>query len=83
MIEFSVKIIHIFAEMKPKNKYKQIHIALPEQVMTELRKECFALRISQQEFMRSLLRDYFLRRKGMDIYLQTKETLTEFNNGNG
>lgn len=82
MIEYGVKIIHIFVEMKPRNKYKQIHIALPEQVMTELRKECFTLRISQQEFMRSLLRDYFLRRKGMDIYLQTKETLTQFEDGN-
>jgi hypothetical protein len=70
--------------MKPRNKYKQIHIALPEQVMTELRKECFSLRISQQEFMRSILRDYFLRRKGMDVYLQTKESLTNFDdNGHG
>jgi hypothetical protein len=70
--------------MKPRNKYKQIHIALPEQVMTELRKECFALRISQQEFMRSILRDYFPRRKGMDVYLQTKESLTNFDdNGHG
>lgn len=65
--------------MTPRNKYKQIHVSLPESAMTELRKECFSLRISQQEFLRSLLRDYFLRRKGIDIYLQTKETLP---NGN-
>jgi hypothetical protein len=64
--------------MKPRNRYKQIHIALPDAAMLEMRKECFALRISQQEFMRSLLRDYFIRRKGIDIYLQTKENL---NNG--
>lgn len=65
--------------MKPRNKYKQIHIALPDAAMLEMRKECFALRISQQEFLRSLLRDYFIRRKGIDIYLQTKESLP---NGN-
>jgi hypothetical protein len=64
--------------MKPRNRYKQIHIALPDSAMLEMRKECFALRISQQEFIRSLLRDYFIRRKGIDIYLQTKENL---NNG--
>jgi hypothetical protein len=64
--------------MKPRYRYKQIHIALPDSAMLEMRKECFALRISQQEFIRSLLRDYFIRRKGIDIYLQTKENL---NNG--
>lgn len=61
-------------------KYKQIHIALPDTAMIELRKECFTLRISQQEFIRSLVRDYFLRRRGIDVYLGTKETLRNDNN---
>ncbi len=65
--------------MKPK-RYKQIHLSIPDTAMLEMRKECFNLRISQQEFMRSLIRDYFLRRRGMDIYLGTKETLRNDNN---
>lgn len=65
--------------MKPK-RYKQIHLSIPDTAMLEMRKECFTLRISQQEFMRSLIRDYFLRRRGMDIYLGTKETLRNDNN---
>lgn len=64
--------------MTPK-KYKQIHLHLPDTAMIEMRKECFSLRISQQEFIRALIRDYFLRRKGMDIYLQVKETLRNDN----
>jgi hypothetical protein len=61
--------------MTPRTKYQRIHISVPENAHNELRKECFALRISKQEFFRSLLRDYFLRRKGIDIYLNTKETI--------
>lgn len=76
-------ILYIFytyiCKMKSK-RYKQIHLSIPETAMNEMRKECFNLRISQQEFMRSLIRDYFLRRKGMDIYLQTRETLKNDNN---
>jgi len=43
--------------------------------MEEIRKECFQLQISKQDFMRALVRDYFLRNKGIDIYLQKKEKL--------
>jgi len=32
-----------------------------------------------KEFLRSLLRDYFIRRKGIDIYLQTREDLPNAN----
>jgi hypothetical protein len=66
--------------MTPKTKYIRIHISINDNTNIELRKECFALRISKQEFIRSLLRDYFIRRKGIDTYLNTREALRDDNN---
>jgi len=39
----------------------------------EVRKECFRLGISKQEFIRSLIKDYFLRVHGRDIIFESKE----------
>lgn len=61
--------------VKPRNRYKYFNLSMPENAMIEVRKECFALGISKQEFFRALARDYFLRNKGMDIMLQKKESL--------
>jgi hypothetical protein len=48
---------------------------MPQNAMIEVRKECFALGISKQEFFRALARDYFLRNHGKDIMLQKTERL--------
>ena len=43
--------------------------------MNEIRKECYILGISKQDFIRALCRDYFLRNHGRDITLQKNEKL--------
>jgi hypothetical protein len=48
---------------------------MPLSAMQEVRKECFALGISKQEFFRALTRDYFLRNHGKDIMLQKNERI--------
>ena len=60
---------------KPRNKYHYFNISMPQQVMIDVRKECFSLGISKQEFFRALVRDYFLRNYGRDIMLQKNERI--------
>ena len=60
---------------KPRTKYHYFGIGMTRNMMEEIRKECFQLQISKQDFMRALVRDYFLRNKGIDIFLQIKEKL--------
>jgi len=61
-----------------KTKYHYFNIGLTQNFLSEIRKECYALGISKQDFIRALCRDYFLRNHGKDITLQKKEKL---NNG--
>jgi len=60
---------------KPRNRYLYFNVSMPQNAMIEVRKECFALGISKQEFFRALARDYFLRNHGKDIMLQKTERL--------
>lgn len=55
---------------KPRNRYKQFLLSVTEYADLETRKECFRLKISRQAFHRALLRDYFIRNKGIDIELR-------------
>ena len=58
-----------------KTKYHYFNIGLTQNFMTEIRKECYALGISKQDFIRALIKDYFLRNKGVDLTLQKREKL--------
>ena len=58
-----------------KTKYYYFNIGLTQNFMTEIRKECYALGISKQDFIRALIKDYFLRNKGVDLTLQKREKL--------
>ena len=58
-----------------KTKYHYFNIGLTQNFMMEIRKECYALGISKQDFIRALIKDYFLRNKGMDLTLQKREKL--------
>jgi hypothetical protein len=60
---------------KPRNRYLYFNLSMSANAMLEVRKECFALQISKQEFFRALTRDYFLRNKGIDIMLQKNERI--------
>jgi len=44
----------------------------------EVRRECHRLGISKQEFVRSLVKDFFLRVHGRDIVLEGREKSTQF-----
>ena len=44
-------------------------------VHNEVRKECFKLGISQQTFIRALIKDYFIRNHGVDLDLKRKERI--------
>ena len=57
--------------MKPRNKYRSIHIALNEGMEKAVMKECFEHRMTKQEFIRGLIADYFWRKKGFDIFFQS------------
>lgn len=59
----------------PKRKYLYFNVSMPPSAMLDVRKECFALGISKQEFFRALTRDYFLRNHGRDIMLQKNERI--------
>jgi hypothetical protein len=60
---------------KPRTRYNYFNLSMPLSAMQEVRKECFALGISKQEFFRALTRDYFLRNHGKDIMLQKNERI--------
>lgn len=57
--------------MKARNKYFYFNIGLTKIMNNEIRTECMRLGISKQEFIRSLIKDYFLRIHGRDIILET------------
>jgi len=59
--------------MKARSKYFYFNIGLKKFMNEEIRKECFRLGISKQEFIRSLIKDYFLRVHGRDIIFESKE----------
>ena len=61
--------------MRNSNKYNQLSIHINDAMHNEVRKECFRLRISRQQFIRALIRDYFLRNHGMDLDLQREERI--------
>jgi len=56
--------------MKPRSKYNQFTINLPDKINSAVVKECFEQRVSKQDFIRELIRDYFWRKKGFDIFYQ-------------
>lgn len=64
-----------------KTKYHYFNIGLTQNFMNEIRKECYVLGISKQDFIRALCRDYFLRNHGRDITLQKNERLKIGNDG--
>jgi hypothetical protein len=68
--------------MKNSNKYQQLHIHISDHMAQAVRVECFNLRISRQNFIRALIRDYFIRNKGIDLDLQKSEPIN-VKGGNG
>jgi hypothetical protein len=73
-----IKIVQIkyksysITHMKNRTKYYYFNIGLSKMMNDEIRKECFRLSISKQEFIRSLIKDYFLRIHGRDIVFEQK-----------
>jgi hypothetical protein len=57
--------------MKARNRYYYFNLGMSKLMNEEIRKECFRLGISKQEFIRSLVKDYFLRIHGRDIVLES------------
>jgi len=53
-----------------KSKYHYFNIGLNEKMMLEIRKETMRLRISKQEFVRSLIKEYFIRVHGRDLVFE-------------
>jgi len=53
-----------------KTKYHYFNIGLNAKMMLEIRKETHRLGISKQEFIRSLVKDYFIRFHGRDLILE-------------
>lgn len=53
-----------------KSKYHYFNIGLNEKMMLEIRKETMRLRISKQEFIRSLVKEYFIRVHGRDLVFE-------------
>jgi hypothetical protein len=63
--------------MTPKNRFARIGFHMSPNMHSELRKECFRLGVSQQAFIRALVRDYFIRNHGIDLDLQRKERVVK------
>jgi hypothetical protein len=61
--------------MTPKNRFVKTTIHMGHHMHNEVRKECFRLGVSQQSFIRALVRDYFIRNHGIDLDLQRKEVV--------
>jgi hypothetical protein len=66
--------------MKPRTRYYYFNLGMSRNFLLEINKECFNLGISKQDFVRALIRDYFLRNHGKDITLKTNERLKNFPN---
>jgi len=56
--------------MKARTKYHYFNIGLVKTMNEAVRRECFRLGISKQEFIRSLIKNYFLSVHGRDIVLE-------------
>lgn len=54
----------------PKSKYHYFNIGLTAKFMMEIRKETHQLGISKQEFIRSLVKEYFIRVHGRDLVFE-------------
>lgn len=63
-----------------RTKYFYFNIGFSKVMNEEVRRECHRLGISKQEFMRSLVKDFFLRVHGRDIVLEGREKSTTFYN---
>jgi len=61
--------------MKPRNKYRSLHIGLNEGMEKAIIKECFEHRMTKQEFIRGLIADYFWRKKGYDVTFSNAKRL--------
>lgn len=53
-----------------KSKYHHFNIGLNSKMMLEIRKETQRLGISKQEFIRSLVKEYFIRVHGRDLVFE-------------
>jgi hypothetical protein len=53
-----------------KSKYHYFNIGLTGKMMLEIRREVHKLGISKQEFIRSLVKDYFIRVHGRDLVFE-------------
>ena len=56
-----------------KTKYHYFNIGINQKMMLEIRRETLRLGISKQEFIRSLVKEYFIRVHGRDIVFEQKE----------
>lgn len=56
-----------------KSKYYYFNVGLNQKMMMEIRKECLRLGISKQEFMRSLVKEYFIRYHGRDLTFEQSQ----------
>jgi hypothetical protein len=61
-----------------RTKYFYFNIGFSKSMNEEVRRECHRLGISKQEFVRSLVKDFFLRVHGRDIVLEGREKSTQF-----
>ena len=57
--------------MKKRVKYYHINVHLNRVMNQEIETESYRLSISKQDFIRSLISDYFLRIHGRDIILES------------
>lgn len=53
-----------------KSKYHHFNVGLNAKMMLEIRKETQRLGISKQEFIRSLVKEYFIRVHGRDLVFE-------------
>jgi hypothetical protein len=67
-----------------KSKYHYFNIGLTGKMMLEIRREVHKLGISKQEFIRSLVKDYFIRVHGRDLVFeqQAPRSVPTFGNEN-
>jgi hypothetical protein len=66
-----------------KTKYHYFNIGLNQKMMMEIRKETMRLGISKQEFIRSLVKEYFIRFHGRDlVFEQSQQKSATFMNNN-
>jgi len=65
-----------------KSKYHHFNVGLNSKMMLEIRKETQRLGISKQEFIRSLVKEYFIRVHGRDLVFEQQIPRSTPNFGN-